>query len=478
MSGIKELVKEETCQQSRNTPLPQKEKRQNRIVHDSSLDYLYQSKFINAIEAVGKIKSGDSILYFGAAAEPEVFLEHLHLIKNKSVHDVNLMTFLPARTYDFFNNPDYKGILNLESMFFSKFCRDIQRNQLISYAPCHLRNSGSDWFYYHEQKNKPIGIYCIAASPMDKHGYLNTSTTAMFNRAMVKKADMVIVEINESLPRTFGDSYIHISEVDYIIQGKNEILCLPKREIIDVDKRIGQYIAELIEDGSTIQLGIGSITNAVAAELRCKRNLGVHTEMLNDALVDLYKVGAIDNTRKTVFPNKMVTTFTYGSKETYDFIDDNIGVLHLDVETVNDPYVIAKNKKMVSINTTLQVDLMGQCASEAIGTLQLSGAGGQVDTAMGAKMSEDGKSIVALHSTAMVKNKDGNRIRRSTIVPIHPGGTVVTLSRADVDYVVTEYGVAALRGASLRERAKSLIRIAHPDFRDELVEEAERYSLV
>lgn len=471
MSTVKELEKPAPV------PVLEKEEQKKPNFYTNWNEQL-KRKLTKPEEAVGIIKSDDSILCFGAASEPVTFLENLHFLKNKNVENVHLLTFLPQRKYEFYGHPDYDGVIKVDSMFFSRFCRDLQRQGKMSFCPSHLRNSGTDRFYYNELHDKSMNIYVITATPMDQHGYFNTSLTAMFNREMVKKADLVVVEINESLPRTFGDSYIHISEVDYIIQGESVLLSPPSRALSEEDRRIGKYIAELVEDGSTLQLGIGSIPNAVGIELRDKKNLGIHTEMLNDAIVELYKAGAVNNRKKTLHRDKMVTTFTYGSKETYEFIDNNLGVLHLGVAYVNDPYIIAQNKKMVSINTTLQVDLMGQCASEAIGTLQISGAGGQVDTAVGAKMSEGGKSIMALRSTAMVKNKDGERVRKSTIVPVHPAGTVITLGRHDADYVVTEYGIAALRGASLRERAEALIRIAHPDYKDELREEAERYSFL
>jgi len=253
---------------------------------------------------------------------------------------------------------------------------------------------------------------------------------------------------------------------------------MPAKTCTEEELAIGNYIAELIEDGSTLQLGIGGIPNAVAIALEGKKDLGVHTEMLGDGLVDLYRKGIVNNRKKTIDIDKMVTAFTFGSKETYDFLDDNPGVLHLSTEYVNNPHIIGKNHKMVSVNTTLQVDLMGQCSSEAIGTLQISGIGGQTETASGAQMSKGGKAIIALRSTANIKTKDGGNERKSTIQAVHPAGTVISLLRCDADYIVTEYGIASLRGASLAERALSLINIAHPDFRTQLLADARKYYLV
>jgi acyl-CoA hydrolase len=345
-------------------------------------------------------------------------------------------------------------------------------------VPVHLRNSGDDKFYYFDSRKRSIDIFIVCVTPMDKHGFFTTGPAAMSNRDLIERADIKILEINENLPRTFGDTYIHVSEADFVYQGDNSLECLKPREMTETDRVIGKYVAEMIEDESTIQLGIGGIPDAVTAELMHKHDLGVHTEMLGDGLVKLYKAGVVTNRKKTHFPDKMVATFTYGSRETYEFLDDNIGVLHQTVAHCNSPFEIAKNNKMISINSTIQIDLMGQCASEAIGPLQLSGIGGQTDTAVGAKMSQGGKSIIALQATAMVKNKNGEKEQVSKIVCSHPVGTVISLLRTDVDYVVTEFGVASLRGASLRERACSLINIAHPDYREQLREEAKHSFLL
>lgn len=439
----------------------------------------YKRKLIDVYEAVNKVKSNDFIITGNVAAEPLTFMENMHILKEKGVKNVTLTNLLPLKNFDFYANPEYEGILNFECMFYSKFFSPLHKKGKVTFVPNHLRNCGVDKIDYLQYYRKPLNIYVIAVTPMDKHGYFTTSSYGLFNRQVVKIADMVIAEVNPNIPRTFGDTQIHISEVDYIFEGKGEVIYLPPKKVDGNDQKIGKYIVELVNDGDTIQLGIGGIPTASAMELKDKKDLGIHTEMLNDGLVYLCKNGVVTNRKKNYFPDKIVTTFTLGSKETYDFIDDNVGVLHLDVGKTNSPYVVAQNDNMVSVNTTLQIDLMGQCASEAIGTTQISGSGGQVDTAVGAKMSKNGKSIIALHSTAMVKTGKGNEKKRiSTIVPVHEAGTIITMCRADVDFVVTENGIAALRGASLRERAKSLIKIAHPDFRDELTEMAKRYNYI
>lgn len=444
------------------------------------MDYaeMLKAKTVTVEEAVKRIPSNSYIYTFGASGEPMTFFSNMSYLKGNA-ENVTMIDFLNTVPYDFYTDDSYLGVLRSDSCFFNRFCTAGQKAGRISYIPTHLRNSYVSREFYHEQRGgKPFVTFVLSATPMDKQGYFSTSTVAMSVRNYVKYADQVILEINENLPRTFGDTSVHISEVDCVFQGANKVAYLPSKPCSEEELTIGKYIADLIEDGSTIQLGIGGIPNAVALALTDKKDLGVHTEMLGDGIVELAKAGVINNSKKTLHENKMVTTFSFGSKETYDFLDDNPGVLHLSTEYVNNPYVICQNEKMVSVNTTLQVDLMGQCASESIGTLQISGIGGQTETASGAQMSKGGKSIIALRSTANIKDADGNPVRKSTIQPVHPEGTVISLLRCDTDFVVTEYGVAALRGASLSERARELINIAHPDYREELLAGARKYHLI
>ena len=414
----------------------------------------------------------------GATGEPLTFLRSIHTLKGK-VHNLTINLNLSNENIPAYADEQYRDLFNVQASFFPRFFSPLQKTGRSTYVPAHLRNNGNDPIYYHKSRGKPINVFICAVSPMDKHGYFTTGSYANFCRDMIEFADLVILEVNESVPRTFGDTYVHISEVDIVYNSMdNKILYMTPKEVDETDKLIGKYIADLIKDGDNIQLGIGGIPTACAVELAHKKDLGIHTEMLNDGLVYLCKVGAVTNRKKNYFKNKIVTTFTKGTKETYDFIDDNPGILHLNVAFTNSPAIISKNDNMVSVNTSLQVDLMGQCASEAIGTNQISGVGGQNETAVGAKESKGGKSIIALHSTANIKAEGGGRERVSTIKSIHPEGTIITLTRNDVDFVVTEYGVAALRGATIRERAKSLINIAHPDYRDQLLEDAKKYYLI
>jgi len=268
-------------------------------------------------------------------------------------------------------------------------------------------------------------------------------------------------------PKTHGDTHVHIRDVDFIVEVDYPLPEISPVEPTDVERRIGENIANLVENGSTIQLGIGGIPNSVALFLKDKKDLGIHTEMLTDSMIDLFEMGVITNKKKTLWPGKFICTFAYGSKKMYEFIDDNPAVLFLRGRYVNNPYIIAQNEKMVSINTAIMVDLTGNVCSEAVGTRHYSGTGGQLDTHRGAVMSRGGKGIIALRSTA----KNGTV---STIVPLLPEGSPVTVPRQDVDYVVTEYGVAHLRGKTVRERVLELINIAHPDFRGFLKKEARK----
>lgn len=443
------------------------------------MDYteLLKQKLVSVEGALERIPDNAWLFTYGYG-EPVGLLSRLTELKGRR-HGITFVDSLNAQPYPFYSDPEMRGVVDSESIFFAHFCREYQKSGAISFIPNHLGRGFKDklWNIRRRCPERPI-VYAIQVSPMDEHGYFTTGTVGMSNRMMVENADVVILEIDEDMPRTFGNTYIHVSEATCVYQGPNQMFYMPERPQSELDLKIGQYVADLIEDESTLQLGIGGIPNAVAVALRDKHNLGVHTEMLSDSLIDLYRAGVVTNAAKTLHKDKMVTAFSFGTKAAYDFLDNNPNVLHLEVGYTNDPAVIRQNRKMVSVNTTLQVDLTGQCASESIGTLQLSGTGGQTETASGARQAEGGKSIIALHSTANVKNAAGGRERVSTIVPVQPAGMAISLMRADVDFVVTEYGVASLRGASIRERAAELINIAHPDYRDQLIYEAKKLYLM
>ena len=443
------------------------------------MDYteLLKQKLVSVEGALERIPDNAWLFTYGYG-EPVGLLSRLTELKGRR-HGITFVDSLNAQPYPFYSDPEMRGVVDSESIFFAHFCREYQKSGAISFIPNHLGRGFKDklWNIRRRCPERPI-VYAIQVSPMDEHGYFTTGTVGMSNRMLVENADVVILEIDEDMPRTFGNTYIHVSEATCVYQGPNQMFYMPERPQSELDLKIGQFVADLIEDESTLQLGIGGIPNAVAVALRDKHNLGVHTEMLSDSLIDLYRAGVVTNAAKTLHKDKMVTAFSFGSKAAYDFLDNNPNVLHLEVGYTNDPSVIRQNRKMVSVNTTLQVDLSGQCASESIGTLQLSGTGGQTETASGARQAEGGKSIIALHSTANVKNAAGGRERVSTIVPTQPAGMAISLMRADVDFVVTEYGVASLRGASVRDRAMELISIAHPDYRDQLIYEAKKLYLM
>lgn len=429
-----------------------------------SFSELYKRKLITAEEAVRKVASNDEIVVGLAASEPTVLLSKLHTIKEQ-VENVSILMTLTLGEYDFYMKPEMKRHFLLNTWYHGAGPRKAHDFGTVSYNPTHLHNAMTKRLTVKKPK-----IFFGTVAPMDKHGYLNLSLGLTYEKEAIENADLVILEVNENLPRTNGDTHIHIRDVDFVVENTKGLPALPPVVPTEKDKIIGQYIADLVEDGATIQLGIGGIPNAAALFLTNKKDLGVHTEMLSDPIVDLVEAGAVTGKCKTLWKDKIIATFAFGSKKIYDFIDNNPSVeIHRGC-VVNDPYIVAQNHKMTSINTTLQVDLFGQCCSEAIGPRQYSGSGGAADTAIGAQRSAGGKSIVALYSTA---KKD----TISSIVSVLSPGAAVTITRNDVDYVVTEYGIAHLRGCNARERVDKLIKIAHPNFRETLQEEALKLAL-
>jgi acyl-CoA hydrolase len=424
----------------------------------------YQKKLVTLEAALDLVKSDYEICVGLAGSEPMDFLSRLHEIKD-NVNNVNVLTCLNMDHYKFTSDPAMYGHFTNSSWFYSNINRKSQELKTTSFLPNHLHLSSRQRLSY-----KKPNIYIGSATPMDHHGFFSLSLSVTYEREYIEAADIVILEISENFPRTYGDTFVHISEVDYLYKTDRKP---PELQIVDPNNKdmiIGNYIASLIEDGSTIQLGIGGIPNAVAKSLMNKKDLGLHTEMITDGVVDLYNAGVLNNSRKTLHKGKCIGAFALGTKKLYDFIDNNPGVELLRGSYTNDPHIIGKNYKMISINTSLQVDLTGQCCSEALGHTQYSGTGGQSDTATGAKNSIGGKSFIALYSTA----KDDTI---STITPELTLGATVSLSRNDVDFIVTEYGVAPLTGRTLKERVDNLIAIAHPNFRKDLREDANKHRI-
>ena len=300
---------------------------------------------------------------------------------------------------------------------------------------------------------------------MDKHGYFQIPLCLIHEREFLDHADRIIVQVNPNLPRVYGDTEFHIRDVDCVVEAATPLPYLPESQPSELETTIGQYVASLIRDGDTIQLGIGGIPDAAAFALMDKHDLGIHSEMLTNTMVDLVEAGVITGRKKSLHPGKIVGTFAYGTQRLYDMLDQNPSVRMLRGSYVNDPAVVAQNDNFVSVNSCLSVDLTGQICSESIGSRQYSGSGGQVDMAVGAAHSKGGRSIIAVAST-----KKGGTV--SSITAQLAAGSVVTLNRNEVDCVVTEYGIAYLKGRSVRERVENLIAVAHPDFRADLRKQA------
>ena len=430
-------------------------------------------KYVTIAEALSVVKSGDYIVTGLGASEGREFCTHLHEIADR-VNNVMVSNCLPMGNYEFISNPQYKHNFVCESWFYTPALRKAHANGNVAFIPNHLHLAATKRLHY----RKP-DIYVGIASTPDKHGYVSLSTSNTYEKKMLEAAKIVILEVNPNAPRTFGDVQVHVDDVDYLVEVNYPIPELADVEPNEKDLIIGKMIAEMINDGDCIQLGIGGIPNAVAASLMDKKDLGVHTEMLTSGMVKLAKAGVITGKCKQMNKGKMVAAFAMGTREVYDFIDDNPAVEILDGGYVNDPWVIAKNDNQVSINTSLEVDVTGQCSSESLGSKQFSGTGGQSDTAVGAQKSQNGRSIIALYSTAMVKNPaTGEREETSKIVCQLKTGSAVSLSRNDIDWLVTEYGAVNLRGTSLMERAKLIISVAHPKFREQLTQEAIRLGII
>ncbi len=424
-----------------------------------------EEKYISIEEALSKVKNGDVIVTGLGAAEAGLLMGSLHTIADR-VRGVKVTNCLPTHPSEIYK-PEYADSFEVDGWFYAPPMRKAHAQGNMSYIPNHLHLAATKWLYRH----KP-NIFVAAASMPDKDGNISLSTSNTYELRMLEAADLVILEVNPNFPFTSGDLIVPVEKVDYLIPADYPVPVIPDAPSSDKDRVIGRAIAELVPDGACIQLGIGGIPNAVAEFLKEKNDLGVHTEMITSKMVELMKLGVITNKYKQMDAGKMVATFALGNQAVYEFLDHNPSVELRDGAWVNDPYVIARNDNQISINTSLEVDLTGQCASESIGSRQFSGTGGQSDTAIGAQMSKNGRSVIALYSTATVKGPDGERREVSKIVPQLQSGAAVSLSRNDVDLVITEYGVADLRGASIRERVRELIQIAHPKFRDSLWDQA------
>ncbi len=427
----------------------------------------YSEKIISISDAVAMVNSHQTIGTAIAASEPTGLLTELANHKDR-LTDVHTWVCLPMRAYEYAMGADMAEHFYVDNWFYGVYDRKVHNQGRMSYIPNNLHRAASDKLHASGGK---LNIFWGTATPPDERGYMSLSLSLVVEKELIKAADLVVLEVNENLPWTLGDTQIHISEVDYVVENHQPLYELPNAPSSEVELKIGEHIASLIENGSTLQLGIGGIPNAITASLNGHKDLGIHTEMFNDGMVDLYEAGVVNNSCKSIYKGKMVGAFALGSKKLYDFLNNNIGVEMQQGKVTNNPYVIGQNYKMISVNTALQVDVLGQVCSQSIGYRHFSGTGGQLDTHRGAQLSIGGRGIIALRATA----KDGEI---STIVPGLSPGSEVTVPSQCVDTIVTEYGIAELRGRSLRERAAALINIAHPDFRSQLREQVEQLGIV
>jgi acyl-CoA hydrolase len=425
----------------------------------------YESKSCSFEESYNIIQDGDIIGTGFAVMEPMGFLKDLHTISNR-INKVTVLHSLGMGKYKILTDKEYNKKFYITSWFLMNSGRQALKSNSIEYIPGNLHNAAT-----RQIEVQPIDVFVATVTPMDEHGYFRFSLSNIGEQQWSENAKKIILEVNPNLPNVYGDNEIHISQVDKIVECDRTIPILESGEINEIDEKIGINVASLVENGDTIQLGIGTIPDAVALAFKDKKDLGIHTEMITNSIVDLVEAGVINGSKKTLHKGKIVGTFALGNNRLYNFMNNNPGVMIMPGCYVNDSHVIAQNDNMVSINTAITVDFCGQVCSESIGTKQYSGSGGQSDTAIGAIHAKNGRSIIALRSTA----KDDTI---STIQPCLPLGSIVTLSRNNIDYIVTEYGVARMKNQSVSQRTINLINIAHPKFRNELKLQAEKLQYI
>ena len=428
---------------------------------------LYAQKLMTADAVAEQVQSNWLFgMDTGPSQTPAIMAAVANKIRNSDITGVKVQTLLDVYPFEFYADDSLKGKMTGYSWFSSGGARKAVNAGYADILPAYYRDVPR-----HIRVEYEYDAFCVSVSPMDSHGYFSLANNGSYAEAMMDKAKRIFVEVNDQQPRCLCGTQIHVSQVDAIVEFNHELPVLPPVVIDETSRTIGNLIAEQIPDGACIQLGIGAIPDATGMALKAKHDLGIHTEMFTDSMVELIECGAVNNSKKQIHRGKTVTTFAFGSQRIYDYIDDNPAVEILPVEYVNDPDVICQNDNMISINAAVEVDLFGQVCAESVGTKHMSGSGGQIDYVRGACQSRGGKSFIAFTSTAK-----GGTI--SKIKPILTPGAVVTTSKNDVDYIVTEYGVAHLRGRSLGERARQLIAIAHPDFRDELTFEAKKRGIM
>ena len=419
----------------------------------------YKQKVVTPAEAVKAVKSGDRIFLTGNCSVPKTVLSAL-VDRAPELQDVEICQALTTGSADYVS-PELEGHLRVNTMFISHNIREAVQNGGADFTPVLL----SEFPLLFKDNFLPVDVAFVHLSPPDPHGYCSFGVEVGLSKSPAESAQIVIAEINEQMPRTLGDSFIHVSAIDYIVPVDYQLPELPMGDgnPSDTVKKIASYIAELIPDEATMQMGIGAIPDAVLHYLFDKKDLGIHTELFSDGVIDLVEAGVITNSKKSLHPGKIVVGFILGTKRLYDWVHNNPLCEFLRTEYINDPFIVSQNDRMVAVNSAIEIDLTGQVCADSIGTKLYSGVGGQLDFIYGASRSKGGVPIIALPSTA----RDFSRI-----VPTLKQGAGVVTTRNHIHYVVTEYGVADLYGKTIQQRAQLLIDVAHPQFREELTKEA------
>jgi 4-hydroxybutyrate CoA-transferase len=430
----------------------------------SSFQEMYRQKLVAPEEAAKAVKSGDVIWAPPASNEPIVIWKAIAARKDE-LKGVVIRQFL-SRHMQPHMDPSYAPHIFIESLFLTDKVRDLINEGYGSYVPTNFGDIPAII-----RASESVDILALTVSPMDEHGYVTFGLGCDYTPAAIERAKIIIAEVNPNMPRTYGHNSLHISKVDYILECNESIAELAPPVITDIDRTIGAYIADRIEDGSTLQIGIGGVPAAVCKFLEVKKDLGIHTELISDYLINMVECGSVNGSKKSIHKGKVVATIVEGTRKLFDWLRDNRLIELHPVDYTNNVNVISQNHKMVSINATIEVDLFGQCASEGVGPKVFGGSGGQADFARGVTMAPGGQGFIVAYSTA----KNGTI---SKIVPNLTPGASVTTTRTHVDHVVTEYGVAKLRGKSVRQRALALIEIAHPDFRDQLRHSAKQMKII
>ncbi len=426
---------------------------------------LYREKLCTAVEGIKLVQDGDCLVIPTGVGEPPALLTALSEHR-REYHDVKVFQILPLKKFGYIDPETVENVRHV-SFFLGGATRAGAQQGWIDYIPSYF----SEMPRMFEDGLLEVDTVFTIASPMDEYGYFSISLGTDYTMAAIKKARTVVVEVNPNVPFANGNCLVHISQVSAIVEDNTPLTEVGLPKIGPVQEAIGKYVADLIDNGSTIQIGFGAIPDAVVMQLTHKHDLGIHTEMFGDGILTLIESGAVTNRNKNYLPGKVIATFALGTKRLYDFMNRNPQLEMHPVDFTNDPCLAGQNDNLVTINASVQVDFLGQCCSESMGSTPYSGTGGQSDFVRAANRSKGGKSFIVLPATA----KDG---KISRITPTLTPGSAVTTSKNDVNYVVTEYGVAQLRGKSAKERAKALIAIAHPDFRGELTEAAKKMNLL